>query len=172
MSARIATRNDIPGIARVQVASWHGVYRGLLPDEVIDRLTVERRIAQWTGFMDRAAADETLLVAEHEGSIIGMASLGPCRDDDATRETGEVRAIYVAPDHWGHGHGRELMEASMAWLASHGFTAAILWVLDTNDLARRFYEAAGWAVDGTERVEEMFGARIPEVRYRVVLEAV
>ncbi|HSM02528.1 MAG TPA: GNAT family N-acetyltransferase [Acidimicrobiia bacterium] len=169
---RIATRDDVPGIARVHVESWHGVYPGLIPDDVIDRLTVERRTAQWTAFFDRRAIDEALFVAEHDGAIVGMASLGPCRDDDASTETGEIRAIYVAPDHWGHGHGRELMGAAMDWLATHGFTVATLWVLDTNRLARRFYELAGWSTDGGRKVEDIYGADVPEVRYRVALESV
>jgi len=172
MPERLATRDDIPAIARVQVASWHGIYRGLIPDDVIDGITVERRIAQWTGFFERGADDEALLVAEHDRSVVGMASLGPWREADASDGTGEVRAIYVAPDHWGHGHGRSLMEASEAWLASRGFTIAMLWVLDGNARARRFYEAAGWAIDGGERVENLYGAQIPEVRYWIALARV
>ena len=167
--ARLATPADVPAVARVQVASWHGVYRGLIPDEVIDGLTVERRIAQWTAFLGRGADDEALLVAEHDDAIVGMATLGPSRDDGVASAVGEVRAIYVTPDHWGHGHGRDLMRASMSWLASTGFTEATLWVLDTNDLARRFYEAAGWATDGATRREDMLGAELAEVRYRVGL---
>jgi hypothetical protein len=42
---------------------------------------------------------------------------------------------------------------------------AILWVLDDNPRARRFYELAGWAADGTAREIELFGFRFPEVRY-------
>ena len=167
--ARLATIADVPAIARVQVASWHGVYRGLMPDEVIDGLTVERRIAQWNGFFARDDADEAMLVAEHDRSIVGMASLGPCRDEDASPATGEIRAIYVAPDHWDHGHGRELMDAAIAWLDGAGFADATLWVLDTNDRARHFYEAAGWSTDGAERIEDLYGARLAEVRYRVDL---
>ena len=32
--------------------------------------------------------------------------------------------------------------------------------------ARRFYEIAGWACDGTERTVELQGVVVPEVRYR------
>jgi GNAT superfamily N-acetyltransferase len=170
--SRPATTDDVPAVADVQVSSWRGVYRGLIPQELIDRLTVERRIAQWNAFLARGSADETLMVAEHDGDVVGMASLGPCRDDDATDGLGEVRAIYVTPDHWGHGHGRELMEDAVSWLATAGFTEATLWVLDTNARARRFYEAAGWATDTAERVEEIDGTPLAEVRYRVDLARV
>ena len=170
MAVRAATPNDITAIARVQVASWHGVYRGLIPDEVIDRITVERRIVQWTAFFQRADHDEALIVADHDGSVVGMASLGVSRDGDfdGTR-VGEVRAIYVAPDHWGHGHGRELMVGAEDWLRRRDFAEAMLWVLEGNRRARRFYDTAGWAVDGASKIEDIFGAAIPEVRYRVHL---
>jgi GNAT superfamily N-acetyltransferase len=169
---RPATRDDVPAIARVQVASWHGVYQGLIPDEVIDGITVERRIAQWTAFFQRADDDEALIVADHEGSVVGLASLGVSRDDDFDgARVGEVRAIYVDPDHWGHGHGRELMVGVEDWLRRHDFAEAMLWVLEANRRARHFYDAAGWAVDGASKIEDIFGAAVPEVRYRVHLRA-
>jgi hypothetical protein len=38
-------------------------------------------------------------------------------------------------------------------------------VLDDNPRARRFYELAGWSVDGTAREIRIFGFDISEVRY-------
>ncbi|MEX0827278.1 MAG: GNAT family N-acetyltransferase [Acidimicrobiia bacterium] len=168
--ARLATPNDIPAISRVQVGSWDGVYRGLIPDDVIDRLNVEHRVIQWTAFFERADDREALLVAQHDHTVVGMASLGPARDEDLEGPVGEVRAIYVLPDHWDHGHGRDLISAGEAWLAEHGFEAAILWVLRANDRARRFYETAGWSLDGATKIEDIYGALLPEVRYRVALD--
>lgn len=169
MTVRLATPNDVPAIARVQVASWDGVYRGLIPDDVIDRLNVEHRVTQWTRFFERDHDQETLLVAEHDHTVVGMASLGPTRDEDLEGPVGEVRAIYVLPEHWGHGHGWDLMEASEEWFGAHGFDAAVLWVLTTNEMARGFYEAVGWARDGATKFEDIYGALIPEVRYRTSL---
>ncbi len=47
-----------------------------------------------------------------------------------------------------------------------GYTDVILWVLEDNPRARRFYEAAGWTLDGTRRPIEIFGIEVPEVRYQ------
>ena len=58
------------------------------------------------------------------------------------------------------------MAASLSHLTAGGFTSAILWVLATNDRARRFYEAGGWEREGAERTELIGGARVAEVRYR------
>jgi hypothetical protein len=39
-------------------------------------------------------------------------------------------------------------------------------VLEDNPRARRFYERAGWALDGGRKAEPRWGVRAPEVRYR------
>jgi DNA-binding XRE family transcriptional regulator len=46
------------------------------------------------------------------------------------------------------GTRRALMSSAVTELARADYAAAILWVLDANDRARRFYALAGWAEDG------------------------
>ena len=52
------------------------------------------------------------------------------------------------PRSWGAGHGSALHEAAMDHLAKEGFGEAVLWVLEGNERARRFYERRGWRADG------------------------
>jgi hypothetical protein len=42
---------------------------------------------------------------------------------------------------------------------------AVLWVLEGNARARRFYERGGWAADGTTRDEPMGGEMTHQLRY-------
>src|SRR5690606_41064361 len=70
--------------------------------------------------------------------------------DHPDENVGEVTAIYLRQAHWGRGIGRRLFAAVVDRLREAGFEEAILWVLDTNARARRFYEAAGWEADGSE----------------------
>ena len=41
-----------------------------------------------------------------------------------------------------------------------------LWVLEANTRARRFYEKAGFAPDGTSKPADLFGVMLPKLRYR------
>jgi hypothetical protein len=41
-----------------------------------------------------------------------------------------------------------------------------LWVLDGNDRARRFYEAAGWTAGGTTKTDVIGQTPVREIRYR------
>jgi ribosomal protein S18 acetylase RimI-like enzyme len=41
-----------------------------------------------------------------------------------------------------------------------------LWVLADNERARHFYRRHGFQADGVERIDEVGGAELLEVRYR------
>jgi len=74
--------------------------------------------------------------------------------------------LNLAPEAWGKGLGRALLEAATTKLRDLGYADAVLWVLDGNTRARRFYEAAGWYADGTAKREDVGGVVVTEVRYR------
>jgi GNAT superfamily N-acetyltransferase len=100
---------------------------------------------------------------------VGFADVVPSRDPDADERTAEVTSIYALPRAWGTGAGRELMAAATAAARDAGYRAVTLWVLDSNARARRFYERAGFALDGAGKTDVLAGAPITEVRYRRAL---
>jgi ribosomal protein S18 acetylase RimI-like enzyme len=153
---RPGTPDDAEAVARVQVRSWQAAYAHVLPAEALAGPSVERRAEQWRTWPPP-------LVAEVDGQIVGFVAVGAARDDDAD---GELYAIYVDPEHWGTGVGRGLIRAGERRLAELGYTDVVLWVLEDNPRARRFYEAAGWSHDGSRQPIDLFGVSLPEVRYR------
>jgi ribosomal protein S18 acetylase RimI-like enzyme len=97
--------------------------------------------------------------------VVGSVFWRPSEEPDSGPETAEIQAIYLVPEAIGLGIGRSLFQAAVDDIVAHGFKAAILWVLDTNERARRFYEAAGWAADGATKTEERPGRDLHEIRY-------
>ena len=165
---RPARAEDAGQIALVHVRSWQGAYRGLMPQSYLDGLDVAQRTRTW----ERALAETDnpragVLVADDGGSVVGFVGYFPSRDPDADPDLiGEIGAIYLLPGAWGTGIGRRLMEAALGRLAGAGFTQVTLWVLDSNDRARRFYEAGGWSADGAAKQDDSRGFPLSEVRYR------
>ncbi len=167
---RWASAADVDSIASVQVASWAAGHRDLLPGRVIDGVTVADRAAQWGRFFAEPPARSGMFIAEHDGEIVGIAQVGPTRDEDLDPvNTAEIVAVYVLPDHWRHGHGRALMAWALEWLAEAGFIVATLWVLAGNDRGRRFFEVSRCELDDAERTEFHAGAEIRELRYWIEL---
>jgi GNAT superfamily N-acetyltransferase len=168
MTIRDAATADIPRMAAMHVRSWQAAYRGMIPQDYLDALDPAARADRWTRILrELDPVRGGVLVAAGSGEVYGLAAFGPARDADANSgQTGEVSAIYLAPEAWGRGYGRELMAAALARLAAAGFTEAILWVLDVNVRAQRFYLAAGFTADGAEKIDDEGTFQLHELRYR------
>jgi ribosomal protein S18 acetylase RimI-like enzyme len=165
---RPAVADDAPAVGRVHVRAWQRAYRGgLLPDAELDALDAGERAEGWALVLGGDPPPRSVrLVAEVDGEVAGFVVVGPERGFDDAAD-GEVHVLNVDPDAWGTGVGRELLTAGERALADAGFDVAVLWVHPGNTRARRFYERRGWVVDGgTERVEEIWGVQVPEIRYR------
>lgn len=169
MLVRPGQEGDAAGIGFVHVRSWQAAYRGFFPQDFLDKMDPVRWSGRWTRFFKEGPGDrEALLVSEDAGEVVGFANVGPSRDDGEL--AGEVRAIYLTPERWGLGYGLRLMRAALSELSASGFGDVMLWALDAETRARRFYEATGWRSDGGTREINPFGFVIPEVRYRIALD--
>jgi GNAT superfamily N-acetyltransferase len=156
---RLGTPDDAEGVARVHVETWQAAYAHALPHEQLQALSLEDAV-------ERSRRWPPTFVAEHDGEILGFVSVGSSRDPGTD---GELFAIYVHPQHWGTGTGRALIQAGEDELRRLGHHDAVLWVLDDNPRARRFYEREGWALDGERKEDAYLGLRVAEVRYRIAL---
>ena len=169
MRIREAEQRDARAIAEVHVRSWQAAYRGQLTDDYLDGLSVEERLEQHRRSLEQPRAEWRTWVADDDGRVAGFAVTGPSEDADAEPSTAELYAIYLEPDHVGTGLGRGLLEHAIADLRERGFAVVTLWVLETNERARRFYEVAGWRADGAETGERVDCELRPTVRYRLEL---
>lgn len=93
-----------------------------------------------------------------------LTPAGPLTPAGLAGETGEVYAIYLVPAAWSTGTGRALMDAALGGLRAAGYRRVVLWVLAGNARARRFYDKAGFAPDGTTNILTGLGG-VEELRY-------
>jgi ribosomal protein S18 acetylase RimI-like enzyme len=170
LEIRLAGEGDARDIAEVRVRTWQKAYGGILPADFLEGLSVDAGESRWRDLLSAPTADRWTLVAESSGQVVGFASAGVPRDDEMTRLTGEVYAIYVLPSCWDKGVGRSLISYAQRQLKEQGFDEAVLWVLADNERARTFYERAGWRPDGGTKQATFGGREVTEVRYRIALE--
>lgn len=165
VTIRTADEGDAAAIARVHVRSWQEAYAGIVPAEYLASLDVDERTATWRRDLHRAPHEHVRTwVAQASSGIVGFLTLGPCRDEDARRGEREIYSVYLDPGTWGHGVARDLLRTALSELGS---TARVsLWVLADNERARHFYRRHGFQPDGVERLDELGGADLLEVRYR------
>ena len=165
VTVRLAGAGDADAIGRIQVETWRAAYTGLIPDEAIAGFDVESTQRMWREVLaNQPRPGGATFVVEDAGEVVGFASVGASRDEEAERE-GELYAIYLHPSRWSHGIGRALLQRAEESMRASGFRQAILWVLEGNERGQRFYRAAGWERDGRKE-DEFQGATVTELRYR------
>jgi len=158
---RPAVAADARAIAEVQVATWRTTYRGMLPDDLLDNLSVDEREPRWLELL--ATAGEVMLVAcDAGGTVVGFAAGGAERTGQLGCD-GELRAIYLVESVQRQGLGTLLVRRLVQELRSRGFTSMALWVLTENPF-RKFYDALGGKVIA-EREHERGGQMTQEVAY-------
>ncbi len=64
---------------------------------------------------------------------------------------GEIYIISVDPDRHGHGWGKALTVAGLAWLAGQGITLGMLYTDNDNEAALALYRSLGFHIDHTDR---------------------
>jgi GNAT superfamily N-acetyltransferase len=168
---RPAAEADAAAVADLHVRAWRWAYRDLLPDAYLDGLGQQRvqREAMWRRLLQRGGPDRPLWVAERGGRLVGFCNTAPTPGEPP--DTAELQTLYLEPDVVGTGGGAALVRHALADLRARGVRTALLWVLDTNAQARRFYERGGWRADGSARTEEVWGVTVSEVRYRLALDS-
>ncbi len=139
----LGTRNalvaDAHGISVVHDASWRQAYSGLIPYKALDTM-IRRRDANW---WSRAIQNSTrVMVLEAADQIVGYATYGPNRVSALTHD-GEVYELYLMPEYQGVGLGKKLFLAAREELARLSMKGCVVWVLEENQSAIRFYRNAG-----------------------------
>ena len=163
MTIDAATPGDAQAVAQIHVDAWRAAYAGILSDDYLAGLSVERRAAMWRDAIEQQQPE--LLVARRDGGIDGWISIGPSRDEGAAADVGEVWALYVAPACWRLGAGRQLWQRARERLIELGFTRAMLWVFAANPCAIGFYERAGFVVEPASAKRFTLGGReVEELR--------
>lgn len=147
--ARLA---DAEGIARAHTASWRTSYRGLLPDRVLDQLDVDQRAASWRRVLEDRSISTLVAYDTTHHDIVGVCDAGRTRSTRGnTACAAEIYRFYLEHHARRHGLGREMFERQTAWMRDQHLRSLVIWVLETNHHARRFYEAMGGRA----------GARVP-----------
>jgi ribosomal protein S18 acetylase RimI-like enzyme len=150
ISVRRAGPADAGAIGAVHVAVWRSTYPGILPDDFLANLSVQRQIVYYREAIVRggiatfvAVASGTDVPRGHPPRIVGFATARRSRIPGmANLADGEIETLYVLDDFRERGLGRSLMRACAGSLIQLGCHSAFLWVLRDNP-SRWFYRRLG-----------------------------
>lgn len=171
LRVREARPDDAALLAVVHIAAWQAGYAGQLPDDYLASLSNDMpgHTERWRARLEANESTTLVAVDDEAGALFGFTSYGVYRDGGQPDSTGELWVINLHPDSWGKGIAATLFQAAVDGLRAQGYTQAVLWVLDSNVRARRFYEKHGWKPDGQTKADDNGTIVLDEVRYAIPL---
>jgi len=148
-------RREISGIYE---QSWKYAYKDIIPQEYLDSIPVGR----WANGLDNTGRYN--LVAEENGRLVGTSCFCGSRWE-RYKDYGEIVSIYLLPEYVGKGSGKILLKRCIDELKKLGYNKILLWVLEENYRARRFYEKNGFVCNEEYLNDNIGGKAVREVMY-------
>lgn len=145
-------------VSHVYEESWKIAYHGIVPQLYLDSIPKGR----WAEWID--TNEKQTLIQLDDDSIIGTATCAKARLN-IMEGYGEIISLYLLPEYWGKGYGKQLMTAAIQNLYQMGYEKILLWVLEENLRARRFYEKYGFQKTDSVLQDNIGGRPLREVQY-------
>jgi len=147
--------DDAYDYAVCHINCWKDAYSGIISYEYISNMytQLEERVKRCKQNIANPEGIEFYCVIEND-VMIGRLIFNKCRDEDKL-DAGEIGAIYLIAEHWDKGYGKQMLEFALSELSKAGYEEIVIWVLEANKRARRFYEKHGFVQDGTTKELEI-----------------
>ncbi len=163
---RQATPEDAYDFAECHVKSWQTAYKNILPNDYLSKLSIEKRAERYAETLKNQEGS-VHYCALSDNDLIGLLVIGKCRDEDL-KDTGEIQAIYFLEQYRRNGLGTQLMNFGIQTLKDQGYKKIVLWVLEGNMDAIKFYEKIGFVADGAKK-EIVIVEPFIELRYQFII---
>ncbi|MBC8953996.1 GNAT family N-acetyltransferase [Xenorhabdus sp. PB62.4] len=158
---REACVSDARKIALLHVRSWQAAYKNILPSKELGELSLSEKVGSWNKRLNHSESNfPKTLIAECDSEIVGFCSFGSDPDDP---NTGSILAIYFYQKHWGMGYSQQLIYTALNELKLAGFTFVIIWVIEDNLRALKFYKKIGFSPSEKYKTVNLLGCQIREV---------
>lgn len=145
-------------ISHIYEASWKSAYKGIIPQAYLDSIPE----GHWVQALDNPSWHTLIML--HGDIIIGTSSYCTSRFEDMNG-WGDIILVYLLPNYFGKGYGKQLLQAAIDGLTQMGYTDIFLWVLEDNTQARHFYECFGFEASSAYLDDDIGGKKLREIRY-------
>lgn len=150
MTIRSAARRDASRLAEILIFAKRTAYRPIFQNDIVS--FGEMQVLDLALFF-RDTADALQDVYVYDDSIVKGMMRWETKAGSEAEPAWELKELYVDPFFQKQGVGQELMKYFLASARANHVGKACLWVLEKNRVARKFYEAQGFRLDGRKRLQ-------------------
>lgn len=162
-----ANINDIQTLAEIHSVSLITALGGLFPEEtVLEFFGLQRRLIGFAKEMKKGSPFNYLVYDDNEP--IGVLTYGPSRYIEVDVTAIELWRVYFLPGYWGKGAAKPAVDLILSEIKTRGYNRVILWAMEENLRARRFYEKYGF-LRTDETLDAKLGRPIRDVMYEIFI---
>ena len=157
---RLATENDCEELSKLKHEVWNETYRGIYPDEKIDKFDYEKNKNTFIKIVNNPEIE--LYVVEQNKKIVGYMDYGtpyrPFRDYEQ-----EIGLLYLLKECQSIGLGRKLFNIAYNQIKEKGYKEFFISCNKYNYPAHKFYEKMGGTIIHIDEDNE--DKSIPQVKF-------
>jgi len=160
---RNANREDADDLALIYSKSFKTAFKGIVSDELLDDKFSYNKL--------RGRLNKEITLGTPTNSImaiddihVGMITYVVCKNEEFEGLQADILRIYLLPEYWGRSIGMQLMEWALNDIQTKGCKKAVLWVIEDNVRARKFYEKLGFVHEGETRIINV-GIEVRDMKY-------
>ena len=140
---RPATPDDAYAIKKIHVETYKKSYRGYIPDEYLDNMTLSDELIERT---KKYLATTECLLALYEGNPVAFAYVTYPEDN-----TFEINALYVHPQYQKCGAGSRLVSYLCKDKKEKGWRKCVVWTMKSGS-SLTFYEKLNFRLTNEEKL--------------------
>jgi GNAT superfamily N-acetyltransferase len=160
---RNASKDDAEILGLIYSQSYQAAFKDIIPDNILENIfSPERRTDGLMKELSEGTPVNAILF--YEDIPVGLLTYGKHKEVDFDDSSIEIWRIYLLPTYWGQNVGIDLLDWGIKEIEGKGYKKIILWVLEENSRARKFYEKMGFIHDGVTRVINV-GKELTDLRY-------
>lgn len=138
MDIRTATSCDLDRIAEIYVKNHTETYRGLLPDDYFESLTLDYAKEKWRTYLSSVGKKIWVVYSEDEflGFTAGMK-------DERLADTWYLDSLHITGKARGKGIGTALIKTMMKYAVENSYSKMSVCIVKGNNNARNLYRKLG-----------------------------
>jgi GNAT superfamily N-acetyltransferase len=160
---RYANQDDADSLALIYSQSYQAAFKDIMPDNILENVFSVKKRKE--GLLRELYEGVPVnIIMYDDDKPIGILTYGKSKDESLDDSFVEIWRIYLLLSCWGKNIGAELMNWAVTELHQKGYKKIILWVIEDNARARKFYEKMGFTHDGATRIINV-GKELKDLRY-------
>lgn len=123
-------------IAKIIKDGWNAAYKGIIPDDYLKNMNVEKISENWKKNIER---NKNIYIYKENDEILGVIRFGKS-EYPYIKPIGEIFVLYVKPELKRNGIGTKLFEFAKDELIKAGYEKMMIWCLKGNKQGANFYK--------------------------------